>query len=174
MTDNNNSKLLIEFSYKRTKGFLKKRNAPYPIQGLHYEYGFKLTNIGDSDFSGGEIKNVEIKFLSTDTALKSPDVHFLPPISPKQSIIRYTNNTIFNFPGALWVSCSVVPTEGQIETFQCSKGEKNYVPNKPINSWSNSEYIVPHMEYIQSNTNAYIITLTIVTLLIGIGSLFVG
>lgn len=167
-------KLLIEFIYERKKGILRKRGTPYPIQGLHYEYGFKVTNIGESEFPGGEIKNVEVKFLSTETALKSTDVHFLPPLSPGKSVKRFTNNTIFDIPGPLWVSCSISPKEGQIEAFQCSKGQTNYVPLNPKNSWSNAEYVVPHMEYIQSNTNTYIILLTIITLVIGVASVFVG
>lgn len=73
-------KLLIEFAYERKKGIFKKRSTPYPIQGFHYEYGFKATNIGEDDFPGGEIKNVEVKIISTDTALKSPDIHFLHPL----------------------------------------------------------------------------------------------
>jgi len=167
-------KLLIEFAFERKKGIFKKQSAPYPIQGLHYEYGFKVTNIGEYDFPGGEVKNVEVKFLSTDSALKSPDVHILPPLPSGKSITRYTNNTIFDIPGPLWVSCVISPKEGQVKTFQCSKGQTNYVQLDPINNWSNAEYIVPHMEYIQSNTNRYIILLTIITLLIGAASIFIG
>jgi len=174
MSDTQVYKLLIEFVYERKKGILRKRSAPYPIQGLHYEYGFKVTNIGENDFPGGEIKNVEVKFLSTDTALKSPDVHILPPLHKGKSFVRYTNNTIFDIPGPLWVSCAIIPKEGQAQTFQCSKGQTNYVSITPVNNWSNAEYVVPHMEYIQSNTNVYIIALTVITLVIGAASLFGG
>lgn len=168
------NKLLIEFIYERKKGILRKRSTPYPIQGLHYEYGFKVTNIGDSEFAGGQIKSVGVKFLSTETALQSPDVHILPPLAPGEAVNRFTNNTIFDIPGPIWVSCSIAPNEGQAQTFQCSKGQANYVPLSPPNSWSNAEYVVPHMEYIQSKTNANIILLTIVTLVVGVAGLFLG
>lgn len=174
MTNNSQVyKLLVEFSYKRKTG-IRRRSTPYPIQGLNYLYGFKVTNIGENDFPGGEIKNVVLKSFSTNTSLISPNVHILPPLAKGKSVTRYTNRTIFNIPGPLWVSCVIIPTEGLINTFQCSKGQTDYVLLSPVNNWSNAEYVVPHMEFIQSKTNIYIILLTIITLVIGVASLFVG
>lgn len=80
--DNNIYNLLIEFTYERRAGVLRKITSPYLVQGLYYEYGFKLTNIGEKEFPGGQIGNVEIKFLSTETALKSTDSHILPSLPP--------------------------------------------------------------------------------------------
>jgi hypothetical protein len=141
---------------------------------LHYKYGFKITNIGNSDFLGGKLSNVKIKFMSNETALQSPDVHLIPPLSTKKSVIVYTNNTIFDFPSAMWISCHISPDKGQVKTFQCSRGHKNYVSANTINEWSNGAYVVPHMEYLQSVTNRYVFLLTIVTLVLGIASLFFG
>lgn len=166
--------LLIEFAYKRTQGFLRKISTPYPIQGLHYEYGFKITNTGNNEFLGGKLNNVKVKFITTDTALQSPDVHMIPPLAPKKSVIVYANNTIFDYPGAIWVSCHISPNEGRVKTFQCSRGHQNYVSVNPVNEWSNAVYVVPHMEHIQSLTNIYIILLTVVTLALGVASLFLG
>jgi len=112
--------------------------------------------------------------LPTETALKSSDIHIVPALSKGKTIVRYTNNAIFDFRGPIWVSCTIVPKDGQAKTFQCSKGQTNYVSVGPNNHWSNGDYVAPHMEYIQSRTTLYIIVLTIVTLVIGVASLFAG
>ncbi len=141
---------------------------------MHYEYGFKITNIGNSNFPGGNLNNVEVKFLSTETALISPDAHLVPPLTPKKSIVVYTNNTIFDFPGAIWVSCNISSNEGQVKTYQCSRSHQNYVSVNPANKWSNGDYVVPHMEYLQSITNRNVIILTIVTLIVGGAGLLIA
>lgn len=165
-------KLLVEFVFKHTHGLLRKIKSPYPVQGLHFTYGFRFKNIGDVELPGGKLNNVKIKFVTTETHLESPDIHYIPQLTPGQSVIIYTNNTIFNYPGAIWVSCEISADTGQVQTYQCSRGHKNYVPINPIGKWSNGDYIVPHMEYLQSLTNWHIFLLTVVTLVLGLVGIF--
>lgn len=167
-------KLLVEFTFKHTQGLFNKIKPLYPVQGLHVKYGFRIKNIGDSEFTGGKLSNVQIKFAPTETRLESPDIHCLPRLALGQSVIIYTNNTIFDCPGAIWISCDISPSAGQVQTYQCSKGHQNYVPIKPIGKWSNGDYVVPHMEHLQSLTNRHILLLTVVTLILGVAGILMA
>lgn len=166
--------LLLEFVFEHkpvVHPFLKwvsvlsPDRSQFPIQGVHLVYGVKTTNVGNKEFPGGMISNFNIKHTGEDTAIQSYSARPIAPLAPGSSCKIWIANTVFHAPGPIWVSCKVTAKSGTVQSFQCSRGQRNEVPIKPINNWSNGDYILPHADYLQARTNTLILTLTVIVVI---------
>ena len=165
-------KLLLEFEYKMyfslidhlTLGIIKSQ---YPIQEILFDYGLKITNIGQKAFSGGWVQNFMIsQEMPEQTYLCPTEKIDVPNIKPTQSVRIIFGKMKNHFCGPISISCRIRPNNQNhaIETYQKPPGSNvnEACTNQPSN-WFFSSYIEKRSMLLAQNITMLLLLIALLT-----------
>ncbi|MBU4468821.1 MAG: hypothetical protein KKC39_08840 [Candidatus Omnitrophica bacterium] len=165
-------KLLLEFEFKiyfslvdhLILGIIKSK---YPIQEVLFDYGLKITNIGNKVFPGGWIDNFMIsQELPQQTYLCPTDKKNVLSIQPGESKKIMLGKIKNHFCGPITLSCIIRPNNQNhaIETYQkISETDINEACAEQPNKWYFSSYIETRSILFSQNTTRLLLLIALLT-----------
>lgn len=152
------------------------RQTCRPIQGKIFRYGISVKNIGDTVLDTALIKNITIRSASNSTRFfhNSKKEYSLDTLNPQEEQELPFEEISSHLSGTLWISLDVLPSQVDtiITTFQ-KIGNVNH-DFSIRNAWGTSFLIDSRFDAGQEQTNALILTLTILTFVDGVWGLKVA
>jgi len=138
-------KLLIEVSCDLPKPYSKILSEKEFPRGIPLEINFHVTNIGESVFDGGLLKEISANYYSEFGGMKTvtPLELIIDPIQKNQKTIIYTWKTKFQLAGLVWLQCAIEPKnkEDNIKYFQFKEDVLGQSP------WRNAYTVVEKEEF---------------------------
>ncbi|ELI0351406.1 TPA: hypothetical protein I7730_24700 [Vibrio vulnificus] len=137
------------------------------IQGMPHRVALIVTNLSTKSFKGAALKSVEFKFLGTDITQTVTNELQIPAINPKGKIKIDVTICTFDLHGGGWFSFDLVP-ESESQDIQCFQYDLAHEQDEPVsclNHWGMSFYIEGKLAALQTQTNHYILALTVITVL---------
>jgi hypothetical protein len=115
--------LLLEFIFKQKVGILLGKQN-WPVQGIPFDYGLKITNRGDKPFPGATILAFAMTQQESTMSISSSNQLLVSSLNPLQSTELWVDTGTSEIQGALWLSCSLKPFDDtrEIETLQRDPG----------------------------------------------------
>ena len=165
-------KLLLEFEFKMHFSFLDHLTlgiikSPYPIQEVLFDYGLKITNIGQNKFPGGWVQDFMISqempkqiYLCPIEKKEVPDIE---PNKSKEIIFGKMKN---HFCGPISISCVIRPNNPNhaVETYQRLPGSNiNEACTDQPSNWVFSSYIEKRSMLLAQNTTMLLLLIALLT-----------
>ena len=165
------NKIRLEFIFKNSKNkIFNFRKKNHLVQGEPFEYGFKITNIGDELFSGALLSKFKITLCSMNMVVSSNKKPNIKQLNPNESTEIYFDVVTMAISGPIWIEAEFEAKDKEVTiyTYQYDVNHKNDEKYDVPNKWAMNDFVQGRLELLQTNTNIQILILTIITVLEGI------
>ncbi len=153
--------LLIEFIHRK-KGFFVKDNL-FPVQTKVFEYGFKITNIGNNALVNLNITNIFFKSDTKQDMVMTVNKTFIVDlINPKEEKVLWIEKIGTYMQGSVSVHFDINSNDNTyiIDTYQKNFFTGNIDKTSTNNSWIDFIFIESLTEYNQKASNFMVLFLS--------------